>query len=260
MQATQAQSNGFVSWLGIVWLNAWFWVLFALITILLAVVSGIYWLLFDVLFPKGPRARWLIRRIIRWYGSTVLLAGWPLIRVRFVDLRPEEQPPFIYTANHRSACDAFLAVSLNADAVQMLNIWPSRLPLVNYLSKTSDYIRVREIPFEQVLSIGARLWSDGVSIIAFPEGTRSRTLQIGPFHGSAFRLAHHVQGRICPVAISGSEDKPRRGSWIMHPGKIVITKLPSLPYEQYKDLTAFAVKNRVRKTIEEYLEQQAQKA
>ncbi|HEY1921502.1 MAG TPA: lysophospholipid acyltransferase family protein, partial [Tepidisphaeraceae bacterium] len=96
----------------------------------------------------------------------------------------------------------------------------------------------------------------GVSIIAFPEGTRSGSRRMGQFHGSAFRLAQHAGVKICPLAISGNENIPHRGSLLLHPGHIVMTKLPSVTCEQYKEMNAFTLKTRVRETIHEYLEAQ----
>jgi 1-acyl-sn-glycerol-3-phosphate acyltransferase len=112
------------------------------------------------------------------------------------------------------------------------------------------------MPFADFLAIGSRLFTEGVSIIAFPEGTRSGSRLMGPFHGSAFRLAQHVQAKICPLAISGTENIPKRGSLVLHPGKIVVTKLPSLTYEQYKDMNAYTLKTRVRQIIQDHLEAQ----
>jgi 1-acyl-sn-glycerol-3-phosphate acyltransferase len=173
-----------------------------------------------------------------------------------VDCAPDDKPPFVFVANHRSTSDAFLTAFLTMESVQVLNIWPSRVPLINYLSRTAGYLRVREMPFEEFIEAGTRLLADGVSIIAFPEGTRSGSKKMGPFHGSAFRLAQRAGVKICPLAISGSENNPRRGSLVMHPGHIVITKLPAITLEQYKEMSPYALKMRVRETIQRHLDSQ----
>jgi 1-acyl-sn-glycerol-3-phosphate acyltransferase len=79
---------------------------------------------------------------------------------------------------------------------------------------------------------------------------------LGQFHGSAFRLAQHVGAKICPLTISGNEHIPSRGSLVMHPGQIVISKLPSVTCEQYKELNAYRLKTRVRETIRKHLDAQ----
>jgi hypothetical protein len=42
----------------------------------------------------------------------------------------------------------------------------------------------------------------------------------------------------------------------MHPGQIVISKLPSVTCEQYKELNAYRLKTRVRETIRKHLDAQ----
>ena len=142
------------------------------------------------------------------------------------------------------------------ESVQVLNIWTSRLPLVNYLSRAAEYLRVRELSFDEFLAMGTRLLGEGCSVIVFPEGTRSGSRELGPFHGSAFRLAQKAGVKICPVTISGSENIPRRGSLVMHPGKVVVTKLPSLSCEQFMAMNPFALKTQVREIIRQHLEAQ----
>ena len=136
---------------------------------------------------------------------------------------------------------------LPVECVEILNIWPSRLPFVNCFSRLAGYLRVREMPFDQFIEAGSRLLADGVSIIAFPEGTRSGSCNLGQFHGSAFRLAQHAGAKICPLTISGNENIPPRGSLVLHPGRIVISKLPAVTCEQYKEMNAYRLKTRVPK-------------
>jgi len=254
MGPARAQAKTVLSWAGIIWLNVSFWIVFTLWTFVLAFVAIPYQYLFHWVLRNQRRSDWLIRRMISKYGAAVIRSGWPLARAQFVDCAPDDKPPFVFVANHRSASDAFLMSFLPLECVQMLNNWPSRMPLINYLSRTAGYLRVREMPFEEFVEAGTRLLSQGVSIIAFPEGTRSGSRKMGPFHGSAFRLAQRAGVKICPMAISGSENMPKRGSLLMHPGRIVVTKLPALTAEQCREMSPYALKMRVRETIYRHLE------
>jgi 1-acyl-sn-glycerol-3-phosphate acyltransferase len=257
MEALTAQRKTALSRLCVVWLNVSFWSLLALVSISFLVLAVPYGYLFDLLGRNRRRTLWYVRRSISHYGAAVIHCGWPLIRVRFVDYAPQEKPPFVFVANHRSSSDAFLMAVLPFEVVQILNIWPSKLPFVNCFSRLAGYLRVREMPFEQFIEAGSKLLAEGVSIIAFPEGTRSGSCKMGQFHGSAFRLAQHVGAKICPLAISGNEHIPPRGSLVMHPGRIVISKLPSLTCEQYKDLNAYRLKTRAREMIRNHLDAQS---
>jgi len=251
-----AQTNPVLSRLAVVWLNLWFWSLFFFWTLILALVAMPYYKLHCLLRRDLRRSKRVIRRTITHYGRAVTRSGWPLVRVKFVDQSPDDKPPFVFVANHRSTSDAFLMSVLPFECVQVLNVWTSRLPLVNYLSRWGEYLRVRELTFDQFMALGTRLLSEGVSIIAFPEGTRSGSCRLGPFHGTAFRLAQRAGVKICPMTISGSENIPRRGSLVLHPGKIVVTKLPALTCEEFMGMNPYRLKTRVRETIRQHLESQ----
>ncbi len=257
MEAPMAQRKTVLSRLGLVWLNVSFWTLFATASILFLVLAVPYGYLFHLVVRNRRRTLWYVRRTIGYYGAAAVYCGWPLIRVRYVDYAPQEKPPFVFVANHRSASDAFLMSVLPVDCVEILNIWPSRLPFVNCFSRLAGFLRVREMPFEEFIEAGSRLLADGVSIIAFPEGTRSGSRNMGQFHGSAFRLAQRAGAKICPIAISGNENIPARGSLVMHPGRIVISKLPAVTVEQYREMNAYRLKTRVRETIRQHLEAQS---
>lgn len=254
MESLTAHLKWVLSWVAIAWLNLSFWFFFALWTFILAFVAIPYQYLFNLLLRNQRRSDWLIRRVISNYGNLVIHSGWPLVRVQFVDCAPDEKPPFVFVANHRSTSDAFLMAFLQYECVQVLNIWTSRMPLVNYLSRTGRYLRVREIPFEEFMRQGLSLLAEGCSVIVFPEGTRSGSKKMGPFHGAAFRLAQQAGVKLCPVAISGTENIPRRGSLVMHPGHIVVTKLPTLSPDLCASMSAYALKMRVRETIQRHLD------
>jgi 1-acyl-sn-glycerol-3-phosphate acyltransferase len=77
---------------------------------------------------------------------------------------------------------------------------------------------------------------------------------MGPFHGAAFRLAQRTGAKIVPLAISGNENIPRRGSLVLRPGRISVTKLPAITAEQYADMTPYALKLWVHDIIQRQLE------
>jgi 1-acyl-sn-glycerol-3-phosphate acyltransferase len=73
---------------------------------------------------------------------------------------------------------------------------------------------------------------------------------MGSFHGSAFRLALETKASIVPICITGSENIPPKGSPLLRSGMIVIRRLPAIVWDEYKDLNAFALKNRVWKIMD----------
>jgi 1-acyl-sn-glycerol-3-phosphate acyltransferase len=62
----------------------------------------------------------------------------------------------------------------------------------------------------------------GISLIAFPEATRTRTGALGPFEPGAFRLARDLGVPIVPVTVLGAYEHHRVGDWNLYPGPVVV--------------------------------------
>ena len=52
-----------------------------------------------------------------------------------------------------------------------------------------------------------------VSVMIFPEGTRTRSGEMGEFKTGAFRLAIHAQVPILPLAVYGAREALRSNDW-----------------------------------------------
>jgi 1-acyl-sn-glycerol-3-phosphate acyltransferase len=139
------------------------------------------------------------------------------------------------------------------ELVQIVNVWPFRIPVLGIYAKLAGYLNIRMMSPEQFMQSASCLLRERVSIVFFPEGTRSTSGKMGSFHGSAFRLALATKASIVPLCISGSETIPPKGSPLLHAGIIRMRRLPAIAWDEYKDLTAFALKNRVWKIIDHEL-------
>ncbi len=206
-------------------------------------------------FIDARRAMRMLRQSIKvWGRGIVSVLPYPYIRVRYTDFaKDNERAPFAYICNHRSASDAFLMSLLKGEGVQVVNIWPFRIPVIGWFARFAGYLSVREMPFDDFRTRVGNLFASGVSIVAFPEGPRSRSRQIGPFHGALFRACLEFGPTLAPICIMGNQDKPRRGSYKLRPGIVRIHRLPGIPYEEYRHMSAFALKNHVRAIIEKHI-------
>ncbi len=135
----------------------------------------------------------------------------------------------------------------------MVNIWPFKIPVIGALAKLAGYLNINSMPFDEFQDKAQRLLDEKVSIIFFPEGTRSNSKKMGNFHSGPFRLFLESKTPIIPVCISGNEEIPPKGSIVLRNGTIRIRTLPPFYWEEYKDLTAHIIKNRVKKRMAEEL-------
>lgn len=76
---------------------------------------------------------------------------------------------------------------------------------------------------------------------------------MGSFHGAAFRLALESKAAVVPLCITGNENIPPKGSPLLRSGVIRVRRLPAVNWDEYKDLNAFAFKNRVWHMIDQEL-------
>lgn len=191
------------------------------------------------------------RRAISWYGLGVIkVIPFPFVRVFYKDLDKSDcSGPFIFVCNHRSASDPFLMACIPYEFVQVVNIWPFKLPVLGFMARAAGYLSVREMPFEEFSGKATELLKQGVSIVAFPEGTRSADGTLGQFHSSIFRVALTSGYPIAPVCITGNEKIPARGTLLLKPGTIRIHKLPHLKFKDFKGLSPYKLKTHVRRII-----------
>ena len=131
----------------------------------------------------------------------------------------------------------------------MIKAWTLRLPLWGWVAHLGGYLNISNMTSEEFFSRAGQLLREGVAVAAFPEGTRSKGLEMGPFHGTVFRLALQERVPIVPVCISGNERIPPRGTMLLNPGRIVLRQLPALMWNEYQCLTPFQLKNKVHELI-----------
>jgi 1-acyl-sn-glycerol-3-phosphate acyltransferase len=113
--------------------------------------------------------------------------------------------PQILIANHSGLHDilslsAYLPIQFRWIAKKPL----FRVPFMGWHMRRSGYIPIdRENPREAAKSImeAAGIIQGGVNAIAFPEGTRSRTGELGKFYSGAFSLALRTGVPLVPVVV-----------------------------------------------------------
>lgn len=133
----------------------------------------------------------------------------------------------LFIANHVNIFDAFVVYSAIPQFLRGLELESHfRIPAYGWMMRRFGNIPVRKNPTAaQTLELYRRTRAaldDGVSLVVFPEGGRTRDGHVGPFKDGAFRMAIQFGYPVVPVAITGSFDFNRKGHWMIYPGKIVV--------------------------------------
>lgn len=155
---------------------------------------------------KG-KFRTAVRRFIQFYGRWIIRCSWPMIRIK-VELPDEvrKADPCVYVLNHFSFVDVYFCGFLPGfQTVIAVRSWPFKLPIYNIFMRLAGYIDVEALSGEDILVAASKLLNNGVCLLFFPEGHRSRSGQLLPLKSGAFRIAAVNNVPIVPVAIKGTE-------------------------------------------------------
>jgi 1-acyl-sn-glycerol-3-phosphate acyltransferase len=136
-------------------------------------------------------------------------------------IRSGEQPA-IFIANHASLFDPPLLIStLPCRPVFAAKKELARVPVLGWILLLAGFIFIDRRNTRRAaasLHLAARRIRAGQSIVAFPEGTRTRTGQMLPFKKGFFLLAWRAQVPIVPLGILGGRAILPPDHWRVAPG------------------------------------------
>jgi 1-acyl-sn-glycerol-3-phosphate acyltransferase len=98
----------------------------------------------------------------------------------------------------------------------------------------------------------------GISLVIFPEGTRSSNGNLLPFKRGGLLLAVRTQTPIVPVTISGSWAILPKGDWRIRGGQIEVTVGAPVSVKNYRPGTLRALSAHVQELIENNLQTTSQ--
>jgi 1-acyl-sn-glycerol-3-phosphate acyltransferase len=139
--------------------------------------------------------------------------------------------------NHASHLDApvlFEALGVDFKAVAKKELF--KIPFLGHVLRFAGFIDVDRgdrAQARQAVDRAARSLREGSCFLIFPEGTRTRTGELGPFKKGAFVAALEAGSRIVPAAIEGVRELMPPGGLRIRPGTVRIRLLDPVPVESY---------------------------
>jgi 1-acyl-sn-glycerol-3-phosphate acyltransferase len=90
----------------------------------------------------------------------------------------------------------------------------------------AGYVKIdrsnRVSAFKSIDQVAAKM-KNGVSVMIFPEGTRSEDGNVQPFKKGGFVMAVDTGAPIVPVILRGTRSIMTKGSWRIHPGDVTMS-------------------------------------
>jgi 1-acyl-sn-glycerol-3-phosphate acyltransferase len=159
---------------------------------------------------------------------------------------------YVFVANHQSIYDipilfASVPYQLRIIAKESLGKFPF---LGWHLRRTGHLLVDRKNPDpREVFGWASRLTSRGLSLIVFPEGTRSEDGRVDRFKGGSFHLALGAGLPIVPLSIVGSRHVMLKGRLAVCPGRVRLVVHEPIDTSGMSNRDSKAFGERVRQII-----------
>ena len=182
------------------------------------IVLGTMSLASSLLDRRGYFAHWCART---WSRLILATSGVRVVARGLERLEPGRT--YVFVANHQSIFDIpilfwSLPYQLRIIAKESLG----QIPFIGWhLRRTGHMLvdRTRPEP-TKIVRWASRLTSNGLSLIVFPEGTRSRDGRVARFKGMSFYLALEAGLPVVPLSVIGSRHIMLRGRVTTYPGEV----------------------------------------
>lgn len=187
------------------------WILVLVFVIIMFPVTGVLWLLIYPFDQKRTLIHW-------WLMLQGIILSWlmPFWRIQIEGReKAQRKVAYVIISNHQSVLDILIMNCLRYRFRWISKIENYRIPIIGWYMRMAKYIVVdrgnKESKYE-MLNKSAESLRQGISIMIFPEGTRSKSRQIQPFKLGAFQLALMTDKPILPVILDGTGDVlPKHG-------------------------------------------------
>ena len=213
---------------------------------LLTVIFG----LFD---PHGK----YVYCLTRFWSWMILAMIGVTIKVRGLS-RLDGRQQYLFLVNHQSNIDIPVLVQSLANfqlrwIAKKELLW---LPFFGWAMWAGKHIIVDRADSTGALGSlkkAAARMASGISVVVFPEGTRSPDGRLLPFKRGGFLLAAQTGAPIVPVTISGSYKIMPKGDWRLRPGIVEVHVGEPIPMANLRQGSLRALATEVQRIVEKNL-------
>jgi len=209
-------------------LSILFWVGSTIITMILFFVVS-FVVIFTFPFDKKRK---LAHAQCFWWSTCVLKMNpfWQL-SVRGLE-NIDYNKTYVIIANHQSMADIAVLYKTHMQFKWVAKESLFKVPFIGWCLSLTKHISLERGEFSSIKKIyreAAEWLRKDMSVLFFPEGTRSDTDEMNVFQNGAFKLAIREKRPILPIRINGTRDAIPKGSWIFSTKlSAVVTVLPAI--------------------------------
>jgi 1-acyl-sn-glycerol-3-phosphate acyltransferase len=174
-------------------------------------------------------ARSCIRLAGRLCGIRVLVSGRERIRA---------EQSYLFLSNHQGNLDGpILFQATRRDVHAVIKMEMMKIPVLSPLLRYVRFVPLdRKDPLQARAGIdrAVQMLQEGISFMAFPEGTRSRDGRLGEFKKGVFVMAIKAGVPVVPVSIRNSGALLPPGTYGIRPGTVDVVFHPPIPTREMR--------------------------
>lgn len=214
-------------------LSIMIWFFGAIITLVLYLAC----LFFTIIFYLFDKQRRIVHAQCFWWSNAVIALN-PYWDVQITGLENiNKSRTYVIVANHQSLADIVVLYKIHAQFKWVSKESVFRVPLIGWCLSLGRHIKLTRGKFDSIKKVyrQAAIWlKEDMSVLFFPEGTRSNTGTMNKFQNGAFKLAIKENIPILPICLQGTRNAIPKGGWIFKTKATV--KVSVLPAIETKDL------------------------
>lgn len=195
-------------------------------------------------------------RTFRWLGTWTSRIN-PVWKVRIeCPPRAELQHPYVVVSNHQSLADIPVVSRLPWEMKWVGKASLFQVPVMGWLMRLADDVAVdRTSPNSRAAVIlrTRQVLADGVSVMFFAEGTRSKDGRLRRFFDGAFRLAIETGTPVLPLALDGTMGALPKHGWRFGDADVRLKVLDAIPTTGLTLADVPELRERTRRAIAEQI-------
>jgi len=203
-------------------------------------------------FPIPNRERIVHAQCFWWSDALIALNPYWKLKVEGLE-NIDPLKTYVIVANHQSLADIIIIYQTRMYFKWVAKKELLRLPFIGGLLWVNDHVllsRKEHGSIKKVYRRAAEWLKNGVSMLFFPEGTRSDTDDMGEFKNGAFKLAIKETKPVLPIFIGATREAIPKGGWIFKTkvsGRLVV--LPPIDVLDLKAADFANLKNLVHEKL-----------
>lgn len=229
---------------------SYFYIAFIGISSMIMVVIGFVIRLLT--FPFDPRR--VAVNLFSSFWASLYIWLMPFWSVQVINRKKlDMKKSYVMVSNHQSQLDILVVYQLYFPLRWISKAAVFRLPFIGWHMLNNGDVKLKRGDKEsirQMMEQCEKLLAQNVSIMIFPEGTRTRTGRVKPFKPGAFILAKKMKKSIVPLVINNTKNAlPKYSLVLQGRHKMTVEVLDEIPYEQFAHMEVNQIADMVREMI-----------